>query len=61
MLEYRQPLPAKSGIFFYAQEQFRKQYRPAGKMLSLISCFDERIGIHAGVSRHRNGFGFSLL
>ena len=52
ILEFKQPLPTKSGIFVYAQEQLCKQDPPAGKLLSLIRRFDELIGIHPGVGRH---------
>jgi uncharacterized protein YqcC (DUF446 family) len=52
ILEYRKPLPAKSGIFVYAQEQLRKEDPPAGQLLSQIKRFDDLISIQSGVKRH---------
>lgn len=52
ILEYKKPLPAKSGIFVYAQQQLRKQQLPAGKLLSLIKRFDDLILIQSAARRH---------
>ena len=52
ILEYKKPLPAKSGIFVYAQQQLRKEELPAGKLLSLIKRFDDLILIQSGARRH---------
>ncbi len=52
ILEYQKPLPAKSSIFVYAQQQLRKQELPAGKLLSLIKRFDDLILIQSGARRH---------
>jgi len=52
ILEYKRPLPAKSGIFVYAQQQLRKEELPAGQLLSLIKRFDDLILIQSGAQRH---------
>ncbi len=52
ILEYKKPLPVKSGIFVYAQEQLCKEDPPAGKLLSLIKRFDDLITIQSGAKPH---------
>lgn len=52
ILECKQPLPAKSGIFVYAQELLDTQCPPASKLLAQIRHFDDLISIHSGVKRH---------
>ena len=52
ILEFNQPLPAKSGIFVYAQQQLRKEDPPAGKLLTLIKRFDDLISIQSAAKPH---------
>jgi uncharacterized protein YqcC (DUF446 family) len=52
ILEFKKPLPAKSGIFAYAQEQLRKEDPPAGKLLLLIKRFDDLITIQSSARMH---------
>jgi len=52
ILEYKKPLPVKSGIFVYAQEQLGKGDPPAGKLLSLVKRFDDLISIQSGAKPH---------
>jgi len=52
ILEYKKPLPVKSGIFVYAQEQLGKGDPPAGRLLSLVKRFDDLISIHSGAKLH---------
>jgi len=52
ILEFKKPLPVKSGIFVYAQEQLPKEYPPVGKLLTLIKRFDELISIQSGARQH---------
>lgn len=52
ILEYKKPLPAKSGIFAYAQEQLCKEEAPAGRLLLLIKRFDDLITIQSGTKLH---------
>ena len=52
ILEYKKPLPTKSAIFVYAQEQVHKEDPPAGKLLSLIKRFDDLITIQSGAKPH---------
>ena len=52
ILEYKKPLPVKSGIFVYAQEQLGKGDPPAGKLLSLVKRFDDLISIQSGAKQH---------
>ena len=52
ILEYKKPLPVKSGIFVYAQEQLGKGDPPAGKLLSLVKRFDDLISIQSAAKPH---------
>jgi uncharacterized protein YqcC (DUF446 family) len=52
ILEQRRPLPAKSGIFVYAQDHLRKYDPPESNLLGLIKRFDDLIAIQSGVTRH---------
>ena len=52
ILEYKKPLPVKSGILVYAQEQLCKEDPPAGKLLMLIKRFDDLISIQSGAKPH---------
>ena len=52
ILEHKKPLPVKSGILVYAQEQLCKEAPPAGKLLTLIKRFDDLISIQSGAIRH---------
>ena len=52
ILEYKKPLPVKSGILVYAQEQLCKETPPAGKLLTLIKRFDDLISIQSGAKPH---------
>ena len=52
ILEQRQPLPMKSGIYEYAQDYFRKNDPRANKLLRLIKRFDDLITIQSNAYRH---------
>jgi uncharacterized protein YqcC (DUF446 family) len=52
ILEQNEPLPAKSAIFAYAQEQLGRGEAPASRLLSLIKRFDDLITIQAGAKLH---------
>jgi uncharacterized protein YqcC (DUF446 family) len=52
ILEQRRPLPAKSGIFAYAQEYLCKKDPLSNNLLSLIKRFDDLITIQAGARTH---------
>jgi uncharacterized protein YqcC (DUF446 family) len=52
ILEYKKPLPVKSGILVYAQEQLCKEAPPAGKLLTLIKRFDDLISIQSAAKPH---------
>jgi uncharacterized protein YqcC (DUF446 family) len=52
ILEKKMPLPAKSGIFIYAQAYLPKQDPPTDNLLVLIKRFDDLIAIQSGVQRH---------
>ena len=52
ILENRRPLPAKSGIFAYAQDYLCNNDPPSNNLLNLIKRFDELITIQAGARAH---------
>lgn len=52
ILEQAHPLPAKSGIYEYAQDYFPKGDVQAPNLLRLIKRFDELIDIQQGARRH---------
>ena len=51
-IEETKPLPAKSGIFEYAEECLHKDDPSTGNLLKLLKRFDDLITIQAGVQRH---------
>jgi uncharacterized protein YqcC (DUF446 family) len=52
ILEHRQPLPRKSGIFAYAEGALDKDDLPAASLLAVIKRFDDLIAIQAGARPH---------
>jgi uncharacterized protein YqcC (DUF446 family) len=52
ILENRRPLPAKSGIYSYAQDYLCDNDPPSNNLLSLIKRFDDLIRIQAGARTH---------
>lgn len=52
ILEQQRPLPAKSGIYHYAEEALRKKDYSSHSLLGLIKRFDDLITIQAGALRH---------
>ena len=52
ILEQAKPLPAKSGIYEYAQDYFRKGDLRSDSLLKLIKRFDDLITIQQSARRH---------
>ena len=52
ILEQARPLPAKSGIYEYAQDYFRKGDLRTDNLLKLIKRFDDLITIQQSARRH---------
>lgn len=52
ILEQKMPLPAKSGIYVYAQAYLPRREPPTGSLLALIKRFDDLIAIQSGGQRH---------
>lgn len=52
ILEQARPLPLRSGIFSYAEENLNRHKPPGADLLKQIRCFDELIAIHAGARSH---------
>ena len=51
-LEHSKPLPAKSGIYVYAEECLRKNDPSTTNLLTLIKRFDDLISIQSSIKRH---------
>ena len=51
-IEETKPLPAKSGIFEYAEECLHKNDPSTTNLLKLLKRFDDLITIQASVQRH---------
>ncbi len=52
ILEQQLPLPARSGIYEYAEDCCYKDNPRSSQLLSLIKRFDDLISIQSGVVRH---------
>jgi uncharacterized protein YqcC (DUF446 family) len=52
ILENRRPLPARSGIYQYAEHSLQKHDPPTRSLLTLIRHFDELIAIQAAAGNH---------
>lgn len=52
ILEEAHPLPAKSGIYEYAQDYFPKNEKHTPSLLKLIKRFDQLIDIQQDTQRH---------
>jgi uncharacterized protein YqcC (DUF446 family) len=52
IIEEQQPLPARSGIYEYAEETLCRKKPREGRLLSLIKTFDELIRIQSAAIRH---------
>lgn len=52
ILETSRPLPARSGIYSYAEHYLHKKDPPTPALLTLIRHFDELIAIHAAAHPH---------
>ena len=52
ILEQRRPLPARSGIFAYAEESLNRRDPLSNNLLNLIKRFDDLIRIQAGARPH---------
>ncbi len=51
-LEQTKPLPARSGIFEYAEDCLEKSDPSTTNLLKLLKRFDDLISIQAGAQRH---------
>ena len=51
-IEQTKPLPAKSGIYEYAEECLHKNDPSTNPLLKQLKTFDDLISIQAGVLRH---------
>ena len=51
-IEETKPLPAKSGIFEYAEDCLHKNDPSTNKLLKLLKRFDDLITIQSSVPRH---------
>ena len=52
ILEQRRPLPARSGIFAYAEESLSRSDPMSNNLLNLIKRFDDLIRIQASARPH---------
>lgn len=52
ILTERQPLPARSGIYVYAEHCLQKHDPPTGQLLESIRRFDELIAIQSAARLH---------